>query len=160
MLATSPRPAGFWIRAAALVVDGAVILLAQFSLGFIAERLWGAAIEDSWEFQASVLLFTLLFTAAYATVLHALYGRTLGKALVGIRVVLADGAPVPVGAALLRWVAYWISLVPCGFGFVMAGLRADKRGLHDLIAGTRVERTRSRDVPRHALTVRDEAPAA
>ena len=102
----------------------------------------------------------MLFRSAYATVLHALYGRTLGKALVGIRVVLADGAPVPVGAALLRWVAYWISLVPCGFGFVMAGLRADKRGLHDLIAGTRVEWTRSQGVARRPVGVHDQAPAA
>ncbi len=160
MIVADPRPAGFWIRTVALVVDGAVILLAQFSLGFIAGRLWGAAIEDAWEFQSSVLLFTLLFAGSYATVLHALYGRTLGKAVVGIRVVLEDGAPVPIGAALLRWIAYWISLAPCGFGFVMAALRADKRALHDLIAGTRVERTRHRGVAGHAVSVRGQAPVA
>ena len=160
MIAADPRPAGFWIRTAALVVDGAVILLAQFSLGLIAGLLWGAAIEESWEFQGFVLLFTLLFAGAYTTGLHALHGRTLGKALVGIRVVLDDGAPVPVGAALLRWAACWISLATCGFGFVMAGLRADKRALHDLIAGTRVERTRRRGAAWRGVPVRGQAPVA
>jgi len=35
----------------------------------------------------------------------------------------------------------WQGLIkPFALGFVMAGLRRDKRALHDLIAGTRVER--------------------
>jgi uncharacterized RDD family membrane protein YckC len=31
--------------------------------------------------------------------------------------------------------------MPLLLGFVLAGLRRDKRGLHDLLAGTRVVRT-------------------
>jgi uncharacterized RDD family membrane protein YckC len=33
-----------------------------------------------------------------------------------------------------------LSAVLFGIGYLMAGLRSDKRALHDLIAGTRVER--------------------
>jgi uncharacterized RDD family membrane protein YckC len=33
-----------------------------------------------------------------------------------------------------------LSSVILGVGYLMAGLRRDKRALHDLIAGTRVER--------------------
>jgi uncharacterized RDD family membrane protein YckC len=147
MIVTGLRPAGFWIRTAALVIDGAVVLLAQFSLGLAAGLLWGAGVEESWEFRTSVLLFTLLFAGAYSVALHALHGRTLGKALLGVRVVLEDGAPLTVGVALLRWLAGWASLIPFGLGFLMAGMRADKRALHDLLAGTRVVRTRDAASP-------------
>jgi len=53
---------------------------------------------------------------------------------------LRFGPPPALGAALLRFVAYFASAAPFALGFVMAGLRHDKRALHDLIAGTRVER--------------------
>lgn len=136
----APTPAGFWIRAVALVVDFALFAAVQFSLGFVAARLWGPDVEESAAFQAAILLFTGLFTAAYTTVLHAVTGQTVGKMVVGVRVVRADGAPLPVGAALLRYFAYYASVATLGLGFLMAGLRGDKRALHDLVAGSRVER--------------------
>ena len=87
-----------------------------------------------------------LFVVLYAIALHALEGQTVGKLLVGIRVVGLDGEPPAFGASVLRFVAYAASLLPLGLGFVMAGLRSDKRALHDLLAGTRVERL-AREVP-------------
>jgi uncharacterized RDD family membrane protein YckC len=87
-----------------------------------------------------VSMFTLVFAGAYTTGLHALGGQTIGKMLVGARVVVSDGAPPTLGAALLRFFAYFASAAPFTAGFLMAGLRHDRRALHDLIAGTRVER--------------------
>jgi len=87
-----------------------------------------------------VAFFTLLFTLAYSVVLHALAGQTMGKLLAGIRVVTVGGDRVPAGTALLRYLAYYVSLAPLGLGFLMAALRSDRRALHDLLAGTRVER--------------------
>ena len=43
-------------------------------------------------------------------------------------------------AALRRYLACYVSAIPLGFGFLVAALRRDKRALHDLIAGSRVER--------------------
>jgi uncharacterized RDD family membrane protein YckC len=91
-----------------------------------------------------VALFTWLFTAVYFTVLHMVAGQTIGKSLVGIRVVGMDGALLTVGPALLRYLAGYLSALPLGFGFLVAGLRRDKRALHDLIAGSRVERLPAR----------------
>jgi uncharacterized RDD family membrane protein YckC len=85
-------------------------------------------------------LFTLLFAAVYATVLHASEGQTIGKLIVGARVVGTAGERLPLGASLLRWLAGFVALAPLGFGFLMAGMRRDKRGLHDLIAGSQVLR--------------------
>lgn len=134
------RPAGFWIRAVALAVDGIVVLLAQSTMAFAGAGLWGRAVDDSGAFQSLVALFTLLFTLLYTTVLYALTGQTVGKMLMDVRVVGVEGELLAPGAALLRWLAWFASALPLLLGFAMAGLRRDKRALHDLIAGSRVER--------------------
>ena len=134
------RPAGFWIRAVALAIDVLVLTLVEGSFRIVARRLWGASVEDSAVLHSMTTLFTLIFAGVYVTVLHAATGQTIGKLVVRARVVLVDGGPVPVGVALLRFFAYFVSCVTLGLGYLMAGLRSDKRALHDLIAGTRVER--------------------
>ena len=141
---SATRPAGFWIRAVALLIDGLVCALVRLSLDVVAGRMWGREIDGSAFLQPMLGLFTLLFTALYTAVLHALDGQTLGKLVVGVRVVDVAGGRLPFGAALLRWLALFVSSMPLGMGFIMAGLRRDKRALHDLIAGSRVERAPGR----------------
>lgn len=135
-----PRPAGFWIRAVALAIDVVVFGLVQTSFAALARTLLGPPADSVGSPHPSVALFTLLFTAAYTSVLHVVAGQTIGKSVVGIRVVGVDGARLTAGPALLRYLAYYVSLAPFGLGFLMAALRLDKRALHDLIAGSRVER--------------------
>jgi len=144
------RPAGFWIRALAALVDFVVFFLVQISFGFIGGRVWGPEVQSSPGFLPTVWLFTFVFAGAYTTLLLALGGQTIGKMLVGVRVVVGD-APPSIGAALLRYIGYFASVGTLSLGYVMAGLRQDKRALHDLIAGTRVE---------HLSRARAEAPVA
>jgi uncharacterized RDD family membrane protein YckC len=139
MAEVSPlRPAGFWIRTLALALDAIVFLLVHASFGALATLLGGPDLEGAP--RAPVAAFTWLFTAAYTITLHAVAGQTIGKSLVGIRVVALDGALLTVGPALLRYLAGFLSAIPLGLGFLMAALRRDKRALHDLIAGSRVAR--------------------
>lgn len=153
--APAPRPAGFWIRAVALAIDFVVFALVQASFGMLATVLIGRTTEVDGSQPPSVVLFTLLFTAAYSIVLHTVAGQTIGKSLVGIRVVGTDGALLTAGPALLRYLAGYVSAIPLGFGFLVAALRRDKRALHDLIAGSRVERLPSRRrLVRRAVPVR------
>jgi uncharacterized RDD family membrane protein YckC len=134
------RPAGFWIRVVAALLDFALFGIVKASLGLIAARTWRTELDAPGGVQGVITVCTILFAAVYTIVLHSLDGQTIGKLLVGVRVVGLDGEPPPIGASILRYFAYAVALFPLGLGFVMAGLRADKRGLHDLIAGTRVER--------------------
>jgi len=135
---TEGRPAGFWIRALAALLDFLVFLLVQFSFGLIGGRVWGPDVASTPTFRPIVVLFTVVFAGAYSTLLLALGGQTIGKMLVGVRVVAGEEPP-SIGAALLRFIGYFASLGTLTLGYVMAGLRQDKRALHDLIAGTRVE---------------------
>jgi uncharacterized RDD family membrane protein YckC len=139
-MAGPARPAGFWIRAVAAAIDVAVFMVVHASYRLVAARFFGVAAADAWTLAPMLSAFTFLFMGAYTTLLHALGGQTIGKMLVHVRVVAMDGEPPLLGAAFLRWVAGFVSLVPFGLGYLMAGLRADKRALHDLVAGTRVER--------------------
>jgi uncharacterized RDD family membrane protein YckC len=134
------RPAGFWIRLVALLLDALLFAGVQASLDVIGRRVWGPGVEEFGVTRGLVVMCTALFTLLYTSVLHSVGGQTVGKMLVGIRVIGADGSPLPLGAAFLRHLAYALSALPCGVGFAMAGLRADKRALHDLVAGSRVER--------------------
>lgn len=147
--------AGFWIRVAAALVDLVLLGVVQFSLGLVGGRVWGRDVDALPVFQTLIGLFTLLFSCLYATVLHSTGGQTIGKLLVGVRVLGVEGEPLPPGAALLRWFGYFASFATLGAGFAMAGLRRDKRALHDLIAGSRVERER-RPAPAPAV----EEPSA
>lgn len=133
------RPAGFWIRVVAALIDLALILMAKAALGALAKRTWRGDVETL-GIQGALALCTVLFAVSYVVLLHALEGQTIGKLIVAVRVVGLDGAPPAVGASVLRLIGSVASLLPFGLGFVMAGLRSDRRALHDLLAGTRVER--------------------
>ena len=56
------RPAGFWIRVVAFVIDAIVIMLAQALLRVIAARRWGAERDV-----ASLLCFLASDLAGYIT---------------------------------------------------------------------------------------------
>ena len=152
-----PRPAGFWLRAVAAAIDFGVFFVVLLSFRVIGARVWGGDIENAASFRSLASFFTVVFAGAYTTVLHSLAGQTIGKMIVGVRVVGGDDAPPPFGAALLRFLAYFASAAPLTLGFVMAGLRGDKRALHDLIAGTRVDRS---SAPEPAAPPSVEAPSA
>jgi uncharacterized RDD family membrane protein YckC len=140
--AADAPPAGFWRRAVAMGLDFVVFAVVQFSFGKIARYLFGPEIANSWVLQLDLVVFTIVFSVAYTTALHAVDGQTIGKMVVGVRVVGLDGEPPAPGLAFMRYLAYFVSLAPFGLGYLMAGLRRDKRALHDLLAGTRVERAR------------------
>jgi uncharacterized RDD family membrane protein YckC len=137
-----PRPAGFWIRALAALVDFVVFFVVYSSFKVLGMRLTGVDPEGADTLKLLASFFTLVFAGAYTSVLHHLAGQTIGKMAVGVRVVAGEDGPPPFGAALLRFVGYFASAGTFTLGFVMAGLRHDKRALHDLIAGTRVEHTK------------------
>ena len=126
-----------------MLVDAGVFFLAKLLLAKIATRVFGTELEMLGG-HGMVVVCALLFVALYVIVLHALDGQTIGKLVVGARVVGADGEPPDIGVSLLRFLGYFLAALPFGLGFLMAGLRADRRALHDLLAGTRVERTTPR----------------
>jgi len=153
------RPAGFWIRAVALGLDFVVLFLVELSLGAVAGLVGGSEVESSLGLAPMVWIFTMIFAGLYTSTMHSISGQTVGKMLLRVRVVDLDGRPPGFGAALLRHIAYFISLGIFGLGYLMAALRQDKRALHDLIASTRVEHV-SRPAPPPVVVEPSREPVA
>ena len=65
-------------------------------------------------------------------------GQTLGQMATRIKVVRADGQPMDLGVATLRFVGLLVCGLTLGIGFLFIVFDKQKRGLHDRIAGTYV----------------------
>jgi uncharacterized RDD family membrane protein YckC len=134
------RPAGFWIRSAAAMVDAGFFAVVGFVIGVIGTILWGRDVMESRLMRASLTAFNLLFGSAYYIVCHWTWGQTIGKMVLNLRVVTTDGLPISLGTSVLRYIGYWLSTLILLVGYLMVGLRSDKRARHDLVARTRVIR--------------------
>lgn len=86
----------------------------------------------TWElfFEVSVLLVTMLFWKRWR-------GATPGKKFVHIKIVDAKTLQdIDNKQAITRSLGYIVSTFAFLIGFIMVAMRKDKRGLHDLLAGT------------------------
>lgn len=138
--------ATFGMRAAALLIDSfllALLVLVFFIISIIV--FLGALPPDlrSIITLTCVSLFLLLLTPgfiimAYFTFFHAWGGQTVGKLIMGIRVVSTGLEQISPGLAFLRWTGYLVSAVPLAAGFLWAVLDKDHSAWHDKLAETRV----------------------
>ena len=135
------RYAGVVTRLAAFVIDVFVIGL-LFGVGgaaaeYVISRLTGDPVDISdAPIFASVAL--VLWAFVYVTYPLAVAGHTLGMALLGLRVTCRDGRDVGGRGAVIRTLAFPLSFLLVGFGFVLILLRRDRRALHDLVGRTAV----------------------
>ena len=82
-------------------------------------------------------LAIVALSIGYFPYFWATSGQTPGMAMMKIKVVRdADGGPLTAGAALLRWVGFWVSHFVFYLGFIWIFLDKRRRGWMDLIAGT------------------------
>lgn len=65
-------------------------------------------------------------------------GQTLPMKTWRLRLVCAEGGPVPLRRAALRYVLACLSIGLAGSGFVWAAFDRDRQFLHDRLAGTRL----------------------
>ncbi|MEP9406717.1 RDD family protein [Peribacillus frigoritolerans] len=123
---------GFWKRLFAGVLDG-IIVSAPLAIIF-------GVITGDWENEN----FSTLFNFLYMVIVPILwYGYTVGKRIMGIRIVRMDGKKLGIGTMLLRYlVAALVYFITLGIGYIvsafMVGIRKDHRSIHDFIAGTYV----------------------
>ncbi|AJR18303.1 RDD family protein [Pimelobacter simplex] len=134
------RYAGPVSRAAATAIDVAVVL-ASYSVGvglagFLSQALFNFSIEKGTGVLATAVL--LGWAALYVAVGTAISGRTVGKGVVGLKVVSRLGYPVRPSAAVVRVLAFPLSTSVFAIGLLLIAFRRDHRALHDLIARTAV----------------------
>jgi uncharacterized RDD family membrane protein YckC len=132
---------GFWIRVVAYVIDGILLSIAGGILGVVTgERVYAGEYADFHPVTnlASVVLAWLYF----ALMESSERGATVGKIAVGLRVVTDQGQRLSFLNATGRYLAKFISALILCIGFIMVAFTDRKRGLHDMMAGTLVIKTR------------------
>lgn len=72
-------------------------------------------------------------------------GQTIGKAMLGLRVVKADGTPLTDSDALLRYAGYYLNTFFFSVGWIWALFDSEKQGWHDKLARTYVVSTKPQD---------------
>jgi uncharacterized RDD family membrane protein YckC len=87
----------------------------------------------------SLSIFLISLTLTYFFVCEALWGQTLGKRLLGLRVLMRDGRPATASAVSARTVLRLIDDGPIGLGVMLLSGRRRQR-LGDLLGGTIVAR--------------------
>jgi uncharacterized RDD family membrane protein YckC len=138
-----PRPAPLWRLAAAAAADALLGLVAWslaamwLLIGVLALRARSLDLLDGLVLLLAVVVLGVALHVLYHTVLVGGCGQTLGKMLLGVAVVRRDGAPAGYGRALLRCSSGALSLLTLGLDRALVLLSRDRRGLADLVAGTR-----------------------
>jgi uncharacterized RDD family membrane protein YckC len=133
--------AGSVSRLAAYAIDVAVstgvFTLSLAAISYGAQIVAGHSV--SWN--RSNIVVAVIFVAwefFYFGYSWAASGKTFGMAVLGIRVVRADGSDLDPRRAVVRALAFPLSFLLCGLGFLGILVQREHRALHDLIAGTAV----------------------
>ncbi len=151
----APQYAGFWIRLAALMIDNIVlniflgpIVIAMMGLMIRNQLLANCVIssgsspcDSSGMAAVFYLIFFLLGIIAflYRILMTSKYGATIGKMVVGVRIVGHDYKKITFGRAFLReFLGKIVSGMVMDLGYLWVAFHPQKQGWHDMIADTYV----------------------
>lgn len=146
--------AGFASRTAAMVIDlliiGAVYVLTGVSFDFFqrtsglnwvvdfltARFTWLVPVVTFFNSPAFAVMLLCVLSFVYFAFFFGLGGATIGKYVMGLRVVTADGRRLRPRRAILRALAYTPSALALYLGFLAVLVDDRRRGWHDKIART------------------------
>jgi uncharacterized RDD family membrane protein YckC len=148
--------AGFASRAVAIIVDVALIsLISAVVIAFMSLFFSLPSVQRFIDWVNSFLpgfaqvfveltgprfaaIFFLVLTFLYFIFFFSTTGQTVGKAIMGLRVVTTDGRRMGVKRSFIRTFCYTLSLAPFGMGFLWVLGEDRRRAWHDKIAHTYV----------------------
>jgi len=134
--------AGPVTRLAAYVID-AFLSVALYGLGLsLVAFLWQLVTRDDVVLPGEDSLVWLIglgfWLFFYFAASWALAAKTPGMAVIGLRVVQRHGEEITPRHAVVRTLAFPLSFLLLGLGFVGLIIGKERRGLHDVIAHTTV----------------------
>lgn len=136
-----PHYAGFWVRSTASMVDSILLLAITMPLLLM---IYGKDYYLSFTFikGPADFLINWVFPLIAVVLFWITKSATPGKMLFGLKIVDAEtgGKPTPT-RLLIRYLAYYLSAIPLGLGFLWIAFDKRKQGWHDKIAGTLVIHT-------------------
>ncbi|WP_077037932.1 RDD family protein [Pelomonas sp. KK5] len=145
---------GFWPRVGASLIDTILASVVLWPLlGWLAPKDVTVVQGPDWSIESlSVMpsrpgefLITHVLPAIIVIIFWIKSGSTPGKMAIGARVVDArSGAALTTGQAIVRYLGYYVSIIPFCLGLLWVAFDGRKQGWHDKIAGTVVIRSKKK----------------
>lgn len=117
-----------------LTTYGLVLSLVAFSWQLVTREDLQLPAQDSPVWLLGLVAWAFVYFAGSWAVAY----KTPGMAVLGLRVVQRDGADISPRHAAVRAVVFPLSFLTLGLGFIGLVIGGERRGLHDVIAGTTV----------------------
>ena len=131
---------GFWTRFGAALIDTVFIIIITFPILFL---IYGSEYFDFEETIQGAYDFILSYAfPLIATVLFWIYkAATPGKMVLSAIVDAKTDNKLTIRQSIIRYIGYYISIIPLGLGFISIIFDDKNQGWHDKIAGTIVIRS-------------------
>jgi uncharacterized RDD family membrane protein YckC len=122
---------GFWPRAVAVILDSIIVSIPSGIFYGILNAITRPFWNDYWPGSQYPFGWTgsMIFWGLYAWFCYTnLHGNTLGKSVMGIKLVNPDGTKPTLPTFLLHYtVGYWINGLVIGLGYIWAAFDASKQ---------------------------------
>ena len=137
------QPAGFFIRLAAYLIDsllaGGIIAMINIPLWFVKLLASDSVVFSNILFDYDIFdIINYCLFSAYFIIMTYTCGRTVGKMLMRIRVVSVNSQDLTFGRVFFREVIGKYLSGILYLGYILVGIDSEKRGIHDIVADTRV----------------------
>lgn len=138
--------AGFWRRFVALLIDLMILWMASLGVMVTAFVVLPLTARNPGVSQTAVVVLYLLLLGGLVTYFAGMESSseqaTLGKMALGIKVTDLYGRRISFGRAVGRTFGKYLSAGILYIGFLMVAFTGKKQGLHDMVAGTLVLKSR------------------
>ncbi len=115
------------------VIYAIVIAIIQFAINIATP--WELELKHGY---AVVIFGQLVWSAFYLGAFWAVFGRTPGMSILGLRIVRGDGSPLDPRHALLRLIMFPLGFLTFGIGFLGIIFGRAHRAIYDRLADTAV----------------------
>lgn len=132
--------AGFWIRVGAAIIDSILILIiiTPILTAIYGKSYWlgGPLVQGFWD-----VIFSYLLPAIAVVLFWTYRSATPGKMATRLAIVDAKtGGKPSIRQFVIRYIGYYVAILPLMLGIIWVGIDKRKQGWHDKLAGTVVLR--------------------
>lgn len=135
--------AGFWSRTGAALIDSLLVLI--FTMPLLLAVYGMSYWEDASFIKGPAdLLISWVLPAVACILLWIAMSKTPGKMAIGAEIVDSrTGGKPTAGQFIIRYLGYFVAMLPLGLGIIWVGFDPRKQGWHDKMAGTVVVRNKA-----------------
>jgi uncharacterized RDD family membrane protein YckC len=129
---------GIGVRA----VEGIIDLVITFAILWIVAHFSGQTTDQGFQLTGAPMFLGVAISILYFIVMEAMFGATVAKLLLKLRVVKDDGSPIGWRESILRNVLRIIDGIALYLvGFIVVCATSNRKRIGDMVAGTVVTRS-------------------